>query len=145
MNQITNLCLTHDATVSFLVYASSQSNNASSIASFFTASVALAAVSLSLFSCCCWLIRRWRTRQEKRLTVQRWRLFKELCNIHGLQRPEVKLLKRLLKTLQLENPTVIFVQPECFDIQQTNPLFSGETCREIQKIRDRLFARRIEQ
>ncbi|MCH2120557.1 MAG: hypothetical protein MK136_04965 [Pirellulaceae bacterium] len=79
------------------------------------------------------------------MTVQRWRLFKELCRIHGLQRPEVKLLKRLVKMLQFENPTVIFVQPECFDIQQPNPLFSGETCRKIQKIRDRLFARRIEQ
>ena len=43
INQITNLCLAHDAAVSFLVYASSQSNNASSITSLFTASVALGA------------------------------------------------------------------------------------------------------
>ena len=43
INQITKLCLAHDAAVSFLVYASSQSNNASSITSLFTASVALGA------------------------------------------------------------------------------------------------------
>ena len=144
MNQMTNFGLAHDAAVSFLIYATSQANHSSSVTSLFAASVTLAAASLSVFTCCCWLIRRWKTRQEKRLAFQRWKLFKELCNIHGLQRPEVKLLKRLVKTLHLENPTVVFVQPECFDIQQPNPLFCGETCRTIQTIRDRLFARRIE-
>lgn len=106
--------------------------------------VTLAAFCLGLFATLCWAARRWRNRRDQRLDYQRWRLFKELCEIHGLGKPEITQLRRLIKVLDIKNPASLFVQPDCFEIQRPTQFFSVETWRMLQQIRDRLFARRLE-
>lgn len=106
--------------------------------------VTLAAFCLVLFATFCWGVRRWRNRRDQKLDYQRWRLFKELCEIHGLGKTEVTQLRRLIKVLEIKNPAALFVQPDCFEIQRPTQFFTVETWRMLQQIRDRLFARRLE-
>lgn len=45
-----------------------------------------------------------------------WKLFRELCQIHGLDHPSQRLLASLAAVRQYEQPTQIFLSPEAFDM-----------------------------
>ena len=121
-----------------------QANDPGTTTTTMLVGVTLAAFCLGLFAAVCWAVRRWRNRRDQRLDYQRWRLFKELCEIHGLGKAEIAQLRRLIKVLEIKNPAALFVQPDCFEIQRPTQFFSVETWRMLQQIRDRLFARRLE-
>lgn len=44
-----------------------------------------------------------------------WKLFRELCMIHGLDHPSQRLLVALASVRQFEQPTQVFLAPEAFD------------------------------
>ncbi len=44
-----------------------------------------------------------------------WKLFRELCQHHGLDRFERRLLKKLVSARQLQQPAELFVTPSVFD------------------------------
>ena len=106
--------------------------------------VGSAAVALGGISLTCWAARRWQQRREKRIRVQQWKLFRELCQIHQLNPTETTQLRRLTRILKLQNPAMLFVKPDCFEVPRPSQFFSQDAWRELLELRDRLFARRIE-
>lgn len=45
-----------------------------------------------------------------------WKLFRELCQIHDLDRPSQRLLASLARVRRYEQPSQVFVAPESFDV-----------------------------
>ena len=70
-------------------------------------------------------------------------LFKELCRVHGVTRRDGHQLRRLAAIHALESPAQIFVRPELFELPSIAAVPSRDWPVHM-KLRDRLFARRIE-
>ena len=45
-----------------------------------------------------------------------WKLFRELCQAHELDRPSQRLLASLARVRRYEQPSQLFVSPESFDV-----------------------------
>lgn len=50
-----------------------------------------------------------------------WKLFRELCQIHGLDLPSQRLLAALASVRRFEQPTQVFLAPEAFDVSDLPP------------------------
>jgi hypothetical protein len=50
-----------------------------------------------------------------------WKLFRELCIIHGLDHPSQRLLAALAAVRRFEQPTQVFLTPEAFDASDLPP------------------------
>jgi hypothetical protein len=50
-----------------------------------------------------------------------WKLFRELCMIHGLDHPSQRLLASLAAVRRFEQPTQVFLSPEAFDASDLPP------------------------
>jgi hypothetical protein len=50
-----------------------------------------------------------------------WKLFRELCIIHGLDHPSQRLLASLAAVRRFEQPTQVFLSPEAFDASDLPP------------------------
>jgi len=56
-----------------------------------------------------------------------WKLFRELCSIHGLDHPSQRLLAALAAVRQFEQPTQVFLTPEAFDASDLPPEWQYRT------------------
>ena len=81
-----------------------------------TNEILIALLCLSCVVIALWLLSQYVARRErsKRL-YSPWRLFKELCQAHGLDRSHRQALKRLARQQQLEHPARLFLEPERFE------------------------------
>ncbi|MBW3597150.1 MAG: hypothetical protein KY475_07730 [Planctomycetes bacterium] len=78
---------------------------------------------------------------------QRWRverrrhsphaLFKELCHAHGLSRGDRRFLSRLARQRQLPQPSLVFVDSQYLDAQQTAA--AGERSEDAERLYMQLF------
>jgi hypothetical protein len=50
-----------------------------------------------------------------------WKLFRELCQIHGLDHPSQRLLAKLAAVRRFEQPTQVFLAPEAFEVSDLPP------------------------
>lgn len=87
------------------------------------------------------------------LIVKKWvqtpnfkklKLFQGLCRTHGLNRRDRSRLLKLARAQQLENFAEVFVRPELFDSPSGSDNDSSRDWMAIMKLRDRLFARRLD-
>jgi hypothetical protein len=69
------------------------------------------------------------------------RLFRELCRAHGLDMARRRLLKRLAAARGELSPAVLFVQPECFDVDSL-PHDWRDAASDIAELGERLFGSR---
>ena len=56
-----------------------------------------------------------------------WKLFRELCLIHGLDHQSQRLLAALAAARQFEQPTQVFLTPEAFDANDLPPEWQART------------------
>lgn len=90
-----------------------------------------------------WLLSRWlRIREERGFNNPR-ALFRELCQAHGLERTDRRLLKSLARAHRLDHPSRLFLEPDRFDVS-ARP--GAETLAErarLESLRDRIFGCRL--
>ena len=56
-----------------------------------------------------------------------WKLFRELCQIHGLDHQSQRLLAALATARGYEQPTQVFLAPEAFDVSDLPPVWQLST------------------
>lgn len=87
---------------------------------------------LAVASVALWTIWQYVARKERaRRAYSPQHLFRQLCQAHGLDRAERKVLGRLVEQQGLEHPGRVFLEPERFD---------GDSGPMLVKIKERLFA-----
>ena len=86
-------------------------------------------------------ISHWRQRQRKIFSPRK--LFFEICRAHRLKWSERRLLWRLARSQKLEDPAVIFLTPECFDIARLTVDIRPQA-EDLRELRGRLFAESAE-
>lgn len=81
-----------------------------------------------------WMLSQHLARREKALRLYSpRRLFKQLCDAHGLPRAARKTLKRLAHVHELENPARLFLEPERFDISEGQSVQQQEAYRALKR------------
>ena len=84
-----------------------------------------------------WLVLRWRKWNDMNQRCDDpWKLFRELCQHHGLDRADRRLLHKLVATRQLQQPAELFVTPSAFDPANLPADLNGQKLRNL---RARLF------
>jgi len=86
-----------------------------------------------------WLVSRYLKLREERNADSPQALFAELCQAHGLDRPNQKLLRALANAHRLPSPAQLFVEPERFDVECLGRAFGSRKTR-IAALRSSLFA-----
>jgi hypothetical protein len=66
------------------------------------------------------------------------RLFGELCRSHHVDRSTRRLLKQLAVVRGLNDPSVLFVEPDCFDVTSLPSSLTGSAA-ELRRLRHKLF------
>jgi len=92
---------------------------------------------LALFGLIVWLLLRWRRWNDmSQRCDDPWKLFRELCQHHGLNRADRRLLQKLVTARQLQQPAKLFVSPSAF-----NPIDLPADLNEqkLRNLRARLF------
>jgi hypothetical protein len=87
-----------------------------------------------------WLGWRWYSRFPRRPSNSPRRLFKDLCNAHGLSFRERSLMTHLAGQLRLAQPAILFVEPGLWDERRLGPTLSKRAA-ELATLRERLFAK----
>ena len=87
-----------------------------------------------------WGLSRWLARREegKRRFFSRGRLFRALCQAHGLERPDRWLLRRLARAHGLKDPGRIFLEPDRFDAGRLRGPLRGRQA-DFDRLRQHLF------
>jgi len=86
-----------------------------------------------------WLLATYMRRNERPKTVDNpKKLFQELCRLHGLQRPETALLRAVADETQLENPSLLFIDPGLLDAAILDTRW-GEESAELARYRELFF------
>lgn len=86
-----------------------------------------------------WLLARAAGRGQRRLARNSPRhLFVSLCRAHGLKRADRKLLRRLARQCQLQDPARLFVEPDWF-VQAASSLAWQQGAERLEAVRRRLF------
>ena len=84
-----------------------------------------------------WMVFRWRKRNDMNQRCDDPRkLFRELCQHHGLDRSDRRLLLKLVATRQLRQPAELFVTPLAFDPANLPADLNGQ---KLSNLRARLF------
>lgn len=87
-----------------------------------------------------WLFAAWYLSPPKARRIGHpWRLFFQLARAHRLAWREVWLLYRLASRLKLQQPALVFVQPENFAPSRVEG-WSADTVARLVRLRERLFA-----
>lgn len=73
-----------------------------------------------------------------------WKLFRELCRAHHLDRQSRRRLARLAAAHGLAQPSVLFIEPERFDVANLHASWKAERA-ELEFLRDTIFGRRLEE
>jgi len=66
------------------------------------------------------------------------KLFRELCQVHNLDRPSQRLLGQLARALRLTQPAQLFLTPAAFEAEQLPPALQGKA-DQFQRLRRHLF------
>ena len=86
------------------------------------------------------LLTRMLTREERlQRTNNPWALFRSLCRAHQLQRQEVRLLRRVARAQQLDQPARLFLEPEWIHTLRDNPRFRHDLTT-LEQLGRQLFA-----
>ena len=100
------------------------------------------AIGLALIGLGIWGAAAWKKRNDASIPCDDpSKLFRELCNLHGIKGSNRRLLKRLAGAWKMEQPADIFVTPKAFELAQL-PEISQSTFKQKQ-LRD-LRVRRFE-
>jgi hypothetical protein len=67
-----------------------------------------------------------------------WKLFRELCLVHGLDQPSQRLLARLARARQFAQPAEVFVRPQAF-VSESLPEELKSRAAHLERLRQRLF------
>jgi hypothetical protein len=67
-----------------------------------------------------------------------WKLFRELCRVHELDRPSQRMLAQLAKVRRYAQPAEVFVRPAAFDLEGLPPAWRHERAA-LERLRGRLF------
>jgi hypothetical protein len=67
-----------------------------------------------------------------------WKLFRELCQVHGLDGPSQRLLAQLAQARQFEQPAQVFVSPGAFEPTGLPPALR-ERADQLLRLRGLLF------
>ena len=86
-----------------------------------------------------WLLSWYLNYREKRGHDSPRRLFHELCRAHRIGWSDRHLLRQLARWHRLPCPSLLFLDPQRFDLEQAGPAFSARSGRLV-ALRDRLFA-----
>jgi hypothetical protein len=63
-----------------------------------------------------WLVVRWRQRNDmSQRCDDPWKLFRELCQHHNLNRTDSRMLRKLVVAREMHQPAELFVTPSAFD------------------------------
>jgi hypothetical protein len=92
---------------------------------------------LALIGVIVWLVARWRKRNDmSQRCDDPWKLFRELCQRHDLNRADRRLLQNLVVARRLQQPAELFVTPAAFD-----PVNLPDNLNEqnLRNLRSRLF------
>lgn len=88
---------------------------------------------------CLWVMKMYFSAQRQRNTNSPRQLFLDLCKAHELSRHERSLLRRLAQQHQLDQPSLLFVEPSWFSAEKTLPAW-GRRFDELDQLRQRIFA-----
>ena len=95
---------------------------------------------LALAAIACYVLKRLLAREQANLPYRSpRRLFHELCQAHGLQKPQRRLLRELAEHHQLPQPAAIFLQPERFNLTRLGDAWAVRGA-EITALAEQLFA-----
>ena len=86
-----------------------------------------------------WLVMRFFAARKRRSSNSPWRLFKELCAVHGLSSRERQLITRMAQKFRLDQPAALFVEVAWWDAERLGPSWTRQLS-ELDKLRKRLFA-----
>ncbi|HEX5444199.1 MAG TPA: hypothetical protein VFW87_10240 [Pirellulales bacterium] len=93
-----------------------------------------------LFFVSVWGISRLVARKERAVSCLDPRaLFRALCRAHQLNRPDRQLLKQLALEHRLAQPSLLFIEPDCFDVEELGEAWQKHRQR-LTELRTRLFA-----
>jgi hypothetical protein len=67
-----------------------------------------------------------------------WKLFRELCLVHNLDRPSQRLLAQVAKARQYEQPAQVFLSPAAFEPAGLPPALR-DRAEHLLKLRSQLF------
>ena len=95
------------------------------------------AVGAGLLGVLLWLGKRWRIRNDMNQRCNDpWKLFRALCQLHGLHGADRHLLKELVAVRELQQPAELFVTPAAFDPIDLPEIWNEQRLR---KLKERLF------
>jgi hypothetical protein len=99
--------------------------------------VLLFCLGLAVIGILAWLVSRWYKRNDmSKRCDDPWKLFRELCQHHGLNRADRRLLQKLVVARHLQQPAELFVTPSAFDLVDL-PMNLNE--QRLGNLRARLF------
>jgi hypothetical protein len=67
-----------------------------------------------------------------------WKLFRELCQVHGLDRPSQRLLAQLARARRLPQPAQVFVTPQAFSLEGL-PAELQQRASQLRQLQQQLF------
>ena len=100
------------------------------------------AIGIVLVGLCIWGIVLWKRRNDTSLACDDpGKLFRELCQCHGIEGTNRRLLKRLVEASGMEQPAQIFVTPTAFRVDRLPELLQTEEAeQQLEDLRKRLFS-----
>jgi len=85
------------------------------------------------------IVSRWLANREQPVINSPWGLFKQLCTAHELNGRERRLLARLARDMNLNQPAAIFTEPTWFSADKLGNRWKRRS-GDLTRLRDRLFA-----
>jgi hypothetical protein len=67
-----------------------------------------------------------------------WKLFRELCTVHELDRPSQWLLTQIIRARQFEQPAQVFLNPAAFEPTGLPPSLRDKA-EQLTRLRNQLF------
>jgi hypothetical protein len=71
---------------------------------------------MAIIGTAAWLVARHFTKRDQHPCNDPYKLFAELCRAHRLDRQQRRLLKRLTRAHALQQPALLFLEPERFEV-----------------------------
>jgi hypothetical protein len=99
------------------------------------------AIGLVLIGLAIWAAAVWKKRNDMSLpSDDPCKLFRELCNLHGIKGSNRRLLQRLAEVQKMEQPSELFVTPTALDPMQLPEQFQSPLLQQqLRDLRVRLF------
>jgi hypothetical protein len=88
---------------------------------------------------CLWIVTTYFSTHRQRESNSPWRLFADLCSTHKLTGRQRRMLKRLAREHELDQPAMLFVEPTWYSAEKVGPGWRRQV-EELDGLRQRLFA-----